>query len=136
MKIYYFYLKDNNNFVTQMAKVFEEQLDVWKISNVGYTEITEDQYNILSKAFDGRWQEVNGSLNKVFDRTEYEKARLLSGVKQKELLNSTDWRIIKAIDNGVSLPSDWQLYRKNLRDIDTQPNYPFSIIWPTPPGAL
>jgi hypothetical protein len=51
------------------------------------------------------------------------------------LLDSTDWIVIRATDQGVPIPEDWRTYRQALRDIDKQPGYPWNVIWPTPPVA-
>jgi hypothetical protein len=52
---------------------------------------------------------------------------------QQRLLRESDWIVIRALDQGVPIPKDWQTYRQKLRDIDAQPGYPNTIEWPTKP---
>jgi len=49
------------------------------------------------------------------------------------LLSDSDWVIIKATDTGTPIPTAWQEYRQQLRDVTTQLGYPFNIVWPTKP---
>ena len=46
------------------------------------------------------------------------------------LLAATDWVVIKAIDEGIEVSSEWKDYRKSLRDITSQPGFPWEISWP------
>jgi hypothetical protein len=54
--------------------------------------------------------------------------------EQRLLLNASDWRIIKAVDTGEPIPTNWQTYRQQLRDVTLQPD-PFNITWPIQPLA-
>lgn len=54
--------------------------------------------------------------------------------KRDQLLQESDWRVIKAVDIGVPLDESWKAYRQALRDITTQTD-PFSITWPQPPNT-
>lgn len=49
------------------------------------------------------------------------------------LLDESDWVVARAVDLGLPVPSDWQAYRQELRDITLQPD-PRFLVWPTPPG--
>ena len=57
-------------------------------------------------------------------------------IKQQrdQLLQQSDWRVVKATDTGIPISQSWKDYRQALRDITTQTD-PFNIIWPTPPTA-
>ena len=46
-------------------------------------------------------------------------------------LAATDWRVIKALEDGNGLDFDLAAYRQALRDIPSQPGFPWDIIWPT-----
>jgi hypothetical protein len=50
------------------------------------------------------------------------------------LLSQTDWIVIRAVDQGTSIPTDWQAYRQALRDITNQSGYPTNIVWPVAPN--
>lgn len=52
--------------------------------------------------------------------------------QQKQILNNTDWLVIRAIDTNTTIPADWQQYRQQIRDITNQQD-PFNIQWPVPP---
>ena len=47
-------------------------------------------------------------------------------------LAASDWRVTKAAETGIPIPSEWATYRQALRDITTQAD-PFNIVWPTQP---
>lgn len=51
------------------------------------------------------------------------------------LLAATDWRVTRALEQGVPVPADWAAYRQQLRDLPQQPGFPDDINWPTPPES-
>lgn len=51
------------------------------------------------------------------------------------LLKECDWRIVRALEDGVSLPAAWGEYRQALRDVPEQPGAPHAIDWPVRPAA-
>ena len=53
--------------------------------------------------------------------------------KRDQLLFETDWVVIKATELGQPLPLNWVAYRQDLRDITSQSDFPYSVIWPTKP---
>lgn len=55
--------------------------------------------------------------------------------KRKLLLDSTDWIVVKSLDNGLSVPQEWKDYRQALRDITLQEGFPFNVVWPTKPDV-
>jgi hypothetical protein len=79
------------------------------------------------------------SSNHIWDpgskQWELSKGLMLLKIKQlqQRLLRESDWIIIRALDQGVPIPKDWQTYRQKLRDIDAQPGYPNTIEWPIKP---
>ena len=46
---------------------------------------------------------------------------------------ATDWRVVKALEDGNGLNFDLAVYRQALRDIPEQPGFPLNIVWPTAP---
>lgn len=44
--------------------------------------------------------------------------------QRDELLAQSDWRIIKAMEQGVQLATEWAIYRQALRDITDNPSFP------------
>jgi hypothetical protein len=53
--------------------------------------------------------------------------------KRDIYLSESDWTVVKAIDTNTPIPTEWQTYRQELRDISQQSGYPFNVVWPTPP---
>jgi hypothetical protein len=68
------------------------------------------------------------------EEQKYNQAALPIQRERDKLLSNTDWIVIKALEQGVPVSEDWQTYRQQLRDITLQPNYPFTVTWPTPPN--
>jgi len=51
--------------------------------------------------------------------------------QRNELLVQSDWTQLP--DVPLDTKSAWAAYRQDLRDITSQPGYPFDIVWPIPP---
>jgi hypothetical protein len=49
------------------------------------------------------------------------------------LLDQSDWIVVRAVDQGTPIPTDWQTYRQALRDVTKQPGYPTNVVWPVAP---
>lgn len=47
-------------------------------------------------------------------------------------LARSDWVILRAADQGTTVPPEWLAYRQALRDV-TEQDDPLTITWPTPP---
>jgi len=67
------------------------------------------------------------------DEEKYAEAAKLISERRTRLLTASDWIVVKAMDQGTTVPENWQTYRQQLRDITQQSGYPFTVIWPTPP---
>lgn len=52
-------------------------------------------------------------------------------ITRQGLLASSDWTQMPDVE--LSTKTQWAAYRQELRDITSQPGYPFNIVWPTPP---
>lgn len=53
-------------------------------------------------------------------------------VRNKALLGS-DWVVVKAYEQGESVPTDWAEYRQDLRDVTGQVGFPHNVVWPVAP---
>lgn len=133
MNIRYFYLKDSENFVTQLAKLVDEQVEAWISGNPTGVEIDLETYDLLSSIRLGRYQVVGNEFVPVYDRTPLEDQWLLVRLQRDEKLQQSDWTVIRAVDEGNPIPTDWQTYRQKLREITNQTD-PFHIIWPVAPN--
>lgn len=55
--------------------------------------------------------------------------------QRDQLLLDSDWTdTLSAKGRLGSRYDDWQQYRQALRDITSQPGFPTTVVWPTPPG--
>lgn len=54
--------------------------------------------------------------------------------RRDQMLTSSDWTQVS--DNALTEAqrAAWRVYRQALRDISSQPDYPFSVAWPVPPS--
>lgn len=47
--------------------------------------------------------------------------------KRDNLLSETDWMAL----SDVTLTVPWAAYRQSLRDVTSQPGFPYAVTWPT-----
>lgn len=53
--------------------------------------------------------------------------------RRDNLLQETDWIVIKSYERGENIPAEWEVYRQALRDITAQAGFPYEVTWPTKP---
>jgi len=53
--------------------------------------------------------------------------------QRDNLLEETDWIVVKYLDIGDPIPQEWSDYRQALRDITEQAGFPGNVDWPTEP---
>jgi len=53
--------------------------------------------------------------------------------ERNQLLNQTDWVVIRARETNTNVPSDWKTYRQALRDITDTFENPNDVVFPEPP---
>lgn len=61
----------------------------------------------------------------------YQQADSAARAQRKILLENSDWTQLS--DIPAETKTLWEPYRQALRDITNQPEYPFNVVWPTPP---
>lgn len=92
--------------------------DLWVIEQDGVHSYIEKNYDrLLSHAKEG---EEKALANLVRERRD-------------DLLRQTDWTLLRAIEMGQSVPTEWSNYRQALRDITEQEGFPFNVAFPTQP---
>lgn len=107
------------------------------ISNNEYIEYTDEQKTLKEKRpyYPVKWSNITMSWEDLRSTQEKLDQQWKSIKFQRDqLLQQSDWRVVKAADTGIPLSQEWKDYRQALRDITTQSD-PFNIIWPTPPTA-
>lgn len=53
--------------------------------------------------------------------------------QRDSLLQSTDWRVIKATETQTPESAEYLQYREDLRNVPQQEGFPWSVTWPTQP---
>ena len=48
-------------------------------------------------------------------------------------LLQTDYKVLMALENGNTVPTELSTYRQELRDITSQAGFPYNVTWPTAP---
>lgn len=110
---------------------------------VSVTQLTERfpvdgyQYAIEIK------QQSDGSWAQEMVQVEIPEAHYLNNVAvqvqtvkadRDRMLAATDWIVAKSLESAELVPETWKTYRQALRDLSTQPGFPFSIQWPELPN--
>ena len=101
-----------------------------------YTRPAAPDYESLSHhVTDGAFEQVDGawSLPYVVEQLPQDQAERNIRSRRDGLLQQTDWVVIMHTEKGTNIPLQWEVYRQALRDITTQPGFPFSVEWPTKP---
>lgn len=54
--------------------------------------------------------------------------------ERNALLQETDYIVVKAMERGESVPSEWATYRQELRDLTDTDQHPSDIVFPSQPS--
>ena len=54
--------------------------------------------------------------------------------QRARLIAESDWVVLPDVSMSDETKAAWISYRQALRDITTQPEFPFGTVFPTPPG--
>ena len=63
----------------------------------------------------------------------FELANNFAKYNRQMLLTQTDWTQLPNSPLNEQKKQEWSIYRQQLRDITSQPEYPFEIQWPKQP---
>tara|TARA_R110002167_G_C12702170_1_gene653690 strand:- start:4967 stop:5401 length:435 start_codon:yes stop_codon:yes gene_type:complete len=125
--------RDNPN--TSFPKLIPDDLlasyDVYP-----YTRPLVPEYDSLSHEItDGSFEQVSGewSLPYVVQKQEDVYAERNIRYRRDDLLQQSDWIVIKSYERGQNIPAEWEMYRQALRDITEQTGFPYEVTWPTKP---
>ena len=131
--------KDNPN--VSFPKVPSDALLAeWGVYKVVTTDrpVVEYTHNVTEGTpalVDGVWTQVwnitEATADEIAERTLRKEAKVR--MTRDQMLNDTDWIIIKAAESGAAVPTEWQTYRQALRDVTKQPGFPHEVVWPSMP---
>ena len=101
-----------------------------------YTRPKPDEYDSLAwRLIDDEFVNVNGAwmLPYKLEALPLDQAERNIRSRRDNLLQDTDWIVIKSYERGQNIPAEWELYRQALRDITSQVGFPNDVVWPTSP---
>ena len=102
-----------------------------------YTRPAAPEYDQLTaRPVDGDFEQDaigNWSLPYVVEQQPLDQAERNIRSRRDDLLQETDWIVIKSYERGQNILAEWELYRQALRDITGQVGFPYEVIWPTKP---
>jgi hypothetical protein len=108
-----------------------EEWGVYPVVVLPKPTIDERTHYLKSSVFyqvDGKWQ-IHFSAEPL-PQIQVEQA-LRS--ERDGLLAESDWIVSKSYEQQNPVPDEWVDYRQKLRDLPTQQNFPYDIIWPLKP---
>lgn len=110
----------------------------------GYAEVLDVETPVIDKLnftlVEGPPVEKNNVWHRVWEIVEHDENTKLKlrktceqGVRDRRdsLLKTCDWT--QLADVNLANKADWNKYRQELRDITTQPGFPFNVTWPPQP---
>lgn len=97
-----------------------------------YTEETPLSHDPLTQYLTENFEQKEGLWYKTYTvlNKPQEEAELNIRNQRSILLSETDWMAL----SDVTLTPEWAAYRQSLRDISSQPGFPYSVTWPTKPS--
>lgn len=95
-----------------------------------YTETTP-VFNAETGSWETAWVGRDRTPEEILEQTENQTKKIRN--QRNELLANSDWVVIRALETGTPMSSDWVGYRQFLRDITKQPTFPWDIVWPLEP---
>lgn len=93
---------------------------------------TKPDYDPLTQNLESSFEEVDGVWHKTYTAVNKSQEEAESNIRSRReiLLSKTDWMAL----SDVTLTPEWAAYRQALRDISSQPGFPYSVTWPTEPS--
>lgn len=116
------------------------QYEIYPVKHVPVPQPNRKQYVVreLPVFIDGEWHDrlilKDYTPEEIAERTAQEVQ--LIRIQRMRQLYETDWTQVP--DNGLNDADReaWRVFRQGLRDLPSQPGYPWDITWPTPPVPL
>ena len=137
---------DDNNYCTPEHLVKDGKAEQFNVAQAD--EVPQPFFDPMTQsvAYDG-YEQVNGKWRQKWvvsdlsaeQKAEYttrkaeEKATAIRAERDAKLAES-DWMVIKSIETGVALATEWATYRQALRDVTNQAGFPNEVTWPVKPA--
>jgi len=99
-----------------------------------YTVMPQPDYDsLVQRCVASPFEQVSGAWIQAWTVENFPLDQADSNVRSRRnaLLQSSDWT--QVADAPVDQAA-WAAYRQSLRDIPSQPGFPFSVTWPTEPA--
>ena len=93
--------------------------------------VAEDQPQLINGKWTQVWEVTDASAEEIQNRTEA-KADSIREVRNIEIA-VCDWTQLPDTPLSTEKKQEWAVYRQELRDITSQPGFPWEIDWPTKP---
>ena len=114
-------------------EIIETEVDVQGFSQSGHITFSMEGATTFHLTWDGTTVSADDTAKAAFELAE-EWKRIRR--ERTRLLAETDWVVIKARENGGTVPAKWKTYRVALRDIPSEQSDKTKyseITWPTRP---
>lgn len=121
----------NTSFPKNPSESLLEEFGVFLVNVSPKPTINSKTHYLKLSGFyqvDGKWQAH-------YDVVSHPKYLLENQARNERdnLLAQSDWIVVKSYEKGIPVPQDWVEYRQKLRDLPSQPNFPYEIDWPVSP---
>jgi hypothetical protein len=105
-----------------------------KRATLGPAPIKSSRTHTFERTF---FDNTDGSVQIVYEA--HELSRGLAEFNMRDARNSAltrcDWVITRAFEDGTPVPAAYLAYRQALRDLPSQPGFPYDYVWPQEPGS-
>ena len=121
----------NTSFPAEMSDAFLAEWDVFPYSipeSPDYDRLTQRLSAAPLVQIKGAWVQPW-----QVDKLPLDQAESNVRSHRDDILQETDWRVIKAAEKATSLTPEWASYRQALRDVTKQDGFPFSVKWTLQP---
>lgn len=137
-------LLDGERILTVIQGTYQETNEAFIFEQVTIPKNPESTYTIfelsgaLPEDFGVATYVVRDNIlvySEVFKQEHFDEYIAKARSKRNDALNESDWTQLPDVLDDV-LKAECAVYRQSLRDISSQPGYPFDIQWPRRPTPL
>ena len=123
---------DMNNEILAEWNVFP--VEVTPKPDVDYTQnVIEITPSLVDGVWSTQWEIVNATDEEIEQRT-INRSNEIRAIRNR-LLGETDWVVTQCLETNTSIPDVWLEYRKLLRDIPEQQEFPWGVCIPAAPNV-